>query len=103
AVLPANYTFTTADAGTHTFTGTLKTAGARSVSAADTQLGFGNASPTLTVLPAAASTFRLNAAPSIGTAGTFSSLNVTAYDPFGNVATGYAGTIHFTSTDPQAA
>src|SRR5262249_13956551 len=28
--------------------------------------------------------------------------NVTAYDSFGNVATGYVGTIHFTSSDSQA-
>jgi len=36
AVLPADYTFTLADAGSHTFSTTLKTLGSRSVSAADT-------------------------------------------------------------------
>ncbi len=36
AVLPVNYTFTTADQGVHTFTVTLKTAGSRSITATDT-------------------------------------------------------------------
>ncbi len=35
AVLPANYTFTSADAGAHTFSATLKTTGTRSISATD--------------------------------------------------------------------
>src|SRR5205814_1003986 len=35
-VLPANYTFTAADAGTHTFAVTLQTAGAQWVAATDT-------------------------------------------------------------------
>ncbi len=30
------------------------------------------------------------------------SFTVTAYDPYGNVATGYTGTVHLTSSDPQA-
>ncbi len=33
AVLPANYTFTAADAGVHTFAATLETAGTQSVTA----------------------------------------------------------------------
>jgi len=36
AVLPAAYTFTGADGGTHTFSVTLRTAGTRSVTATDT-------------------------------------------------------------------
>jgi len=36
AVLPANYTFTSSDAGRHTFSATLKTAGTQSSGAADT-------------------------------------------------------------------
>ena len=41
AVLPANYTFTAGDAGTHTFTNgvTLKTAGTQSITATDTVTG----------------------------------------------------------------
>ena len=36
------------------------------------------------------------------TAGTAQSVTVTLTDGFGNVATGYVGTVHFTSTDGQA-
>ena len=36
------------------------------------------------------------------TAGVASSVTVTARDAFGNVATGYTGTVHFTSTDGAA-
>src|SRR5476651_1934086 len=36
------------------------------------------------------------------TAGVPFDLTVTAYDAYGNVATGYAGTVHFTSSDASA-
>ena len=39
AVLPASYTFTAADAGTHTFTVTFKTAGTQAITATDTANG----------------------------------------------------------------
>jgi Domain of unknown function (DUF4214) len=35
-------------------------------------------------------------------AGTLAGFNVTAYDRYGDVAAGYAGTVHFTSTDSSA-
>ena len=56
AVLPANYTFTAADAGTHTFTGgvTLKTAGSRTVTATDIADSGISGSQTVTVNAAAA-------------------------------------------------
>src|SRR5262249_6927147 len=38
----------------------------------------------------------------MATAGTPFSITVAAYDAFGNLATGYAGTVHFSSTDPRA-
>jgi hypothetical protein len=34
--------------------------------------------------------------------GTSFSITVTAYDAYGNVATGYRGTVHFSSTDSKA-
>src|SRR5206468_43756 len=37
------------------------------------------------------------------TAGTAHTFTVTARDAYGNAATGYAGAVHFTSTDGQAA
>jgi hypothetical protein len=40
--------------------------------------------------------------PSLVSSGTISSFTVTAKDPAGNVATGFTGTVHFSSTDPGA-
>jgi hypothetical protein len=103
AVLPADYTYTAADAGVHTFPITLVTAGTRSVSFRDTTFitGAGIVTTNFTVSPAAASTFQVAGFPS-GTAGAGGSFTVTAYDPYGNVATGYGGTVHFSSSDAQA-
>jgi hypothetical protein len=41
-------------------------------------------------------------ATSVATAGTAFSLTVRTIDRFGNTATGYTGTVSFTSSDPQA-
>src|SRR5262249_5076626 len=49
-----------------------------------------------------ASTLRLTGFPAFISAGTPGSFTLTALDPAGNVATGYSGTIHFTSTDASA-
>ena len=40
--------------------------------------------------------------PRATTAGVSQTLTVTAEDPYGNVATGYTGTVEFTSSDPKA-
>src|SRR5262249_18256870 len=58
ADLPADYTFTAADHGTHTFSVTLKTAGDQSISVGD-YTAFAFASATATVTPAAASALGL--------------------------------------------
>lgn len=101
SLLPAAYTFTAADAGTHTFNATLKTAGTQSITATDTSSGTLTASENgITVTPAAVSKFWINA-PST-TAGNAFSITVTALDPYNNTVTGYAGTLHFTSSDRQA-
>jgi hypothetical protein len=102
AALPGAYTFTAADAGTHTFNATLKTSGTQSITATDTSTGTVTGSETGTaVSPAAASHFAVSA-PASSTAGNAVSVTVTALDPYNNVATGYAGTVHFTSSDGQA-
>jgi len=106
AGLPANYTFTTGtgyDNGVHVFTVTLKTAGSQSITATDTT----NAAITgtlsgISVSPAPASQFVLSGLPSTVTAGAAQTLTVTAEDPYGNVATGYTGTVQFTSSDTAA-
>lgn len=103
AVLPANYTFTTADAGAHTFNFTLKTAGTQSVTATDTTTSSITGSQTgITVNPAAAGVLSVGGFPSPTTAGASQSFTVTAKDAYGNTATGYLGTVHFTSSDGQA-
>ena len=95
--MPANVTAT---AGVATFNGVvLKTAAAQTVSASDT--GLAGTSGTIAVGPAAASTFTVSA-PGSATAGIGFGLTVTAYDAYGNVATGFAGSVHLTSGDGQA-
>ena len=103
AVLPANYTFTAANAGTHTFSVTLKTAGTDSVRARDTVTSTitGGQYP-ITVTPAAAATLVVSGLTTPRTAGTAGTITVKAVDAFGNTATGYLGTVHFTSTDTKA-
>jgi hypothetical protein len=53
------------------------------------------------VTPAAASRFVMSA-PSSVTSGVAFSLTITVEDAYGNVVTGYTGTIRFTSTDRTA-
>jgi len=102
AVLPANYTFTAADQGVHTFSATLKTAGSQSLTATDTATAsvFGTLSD-IAVTPAAATHFVITGPTSV-TAGTAFSITGTALDAYGNIATGYAGTVDFTSSDTTA-
>ena len=103
AGLPANFTFTAADQGTYSFSVTLKTAGSQSITATESSVS--NVTGTLagiSVSPAAASQFLITSISPTAIAGTSESGTITVEDPYGNVATGYTGTIQFTSSDPQA-
>jgi hypothetical protein len=103
AALPASYTFTAGDAGTHIFSATLFTAGTQSITATDTTTaGLSGKDSGITVDPAAASRLVVSGFPSPTTAGASHTFTVTAEDPYGNVATGFAGTVHFTSSDAKA-
>jgi uncharacterized delta-60 repeat protein len=94
-----SHTFTVADRGVFTFTGLqLFTAGAQSIFANDGSL---SAEADLTVNPGVATSLVLSGPDSV-TAGAVFSVTVIAYDAWGNVATGYTGTVGLTSTDPQA-
>jgi hypothetical protein len=89
--LPGNYTFTSADAGQHTFTDgiTLKTAGDQTVTAADTGTGSLIGSATVTVSPAAADHLVFLQPPADTGAGQpLGPLAVAIVDQFGNVETG---------------
>ncbi len=98
AVLPANSTLTS---GTGSFAVTLKTAGSQTITATDTVTPAITGFATVTVSAAAATHYTVSA-PGTATAGTAISISVTAFDPFNNIATGYRGIAHFTSTDAVA-
>ncbi len=103
AVLPSSYTFTAADKGSHTFTVTLDTAGSQTVTATDTSgSALAATSSAISVSPAKASQFVLAGLPSSAAAGASETFTLTAKDAYGNVATGYTGTVSFTSTDTRA-
>ena len=89
-------------AGVHAFSATFKTTGSQTLVATDTVTASLTDTKSITVNPAAAATFVVTALVTAisGTAFTFT---VTAYDLYGNVATGYAGTVHFTSSDGDPA
>ena len=110
ATVPANYTFTMADHGVHTFTSSLspalvlKTAGTQWVRATDTANSSITGTQTgIVVNPAAPAKLKVAGLTTPRTAGTAGSVRVTAVDAYGNTATSYRGTIHFTSTDAKAA
>src|SRR5205085_2621144 len=106
ATLPADYTFTTADNGQHTFTDavTYNTAGDRSVEAsgAATPAVRGDSGPSQ-VSAAAATYLDVQVFDGSVPAGHQVGMRVRAFDVNADVDTGYRGTVHFTSTDPAAA
>ncbi len=103
ASLPGNYTFVAGDTGVNSFSSgvTLKTAGSRSVTGTDTVTGTITGTQTVTVNPGSATALVLSGL-SAQTAGTAQTLLVTAQDLYGNTASGYTGTVHFTSSDGAA-
>ena len=95
----------TLNSGTRTFSATLKTAGPQTITAADSATpSINGISNTITVVAAAAANFSVVASPPSVTAGFGNNVQVivAARDAFNNTATGYAGTVTFTSTDSQA-
>jgi hypothetical protein len=94
AVLPADYTFTPDDSGSHTFSVTLKKAGSQTITATDTtNSAVSSAQASVTVSAAAARKLHLKPSTTTPTAGAKFRLTVTARDAFGNTATGYRGTV----------
>src|SRR5256712_4006027 len=101
--VPAPHSFTAADGGFYSASVVLRTAGSQSVSAADTTNGaIAGSLSGIVVTPEPAVTLTLTGIPSAVTAGDSNAATVTAYDPYTNVATGYVGTVHFSSSDPRA-
>ncbi len=94
AMLPADYTFTSADAGTHTFSGaTLKTAGAQLITATDTADSSITGSQTGITVNAVATVTQFTFS-TIGTqtAGIPFAVTITAADIYGNAVPSYSGT-----------
>ena len=102
AILPTDYAFTSGDAGAHTFNVTLKTAATQSITVTDSMNGLASPPAGTSVNPANAALLTLGGFPSTVTAGAVKSFTLTASDPYGNVATGYMGTVHFSSSDSSA-
>lgn len=104
AVLPADYTYIAADAGLHTFIVTLKTPGSQTVTATDTK---GSLQPQSVPIPViaqnSASTLAV-ALPGFAVPGVAVPVTVMARNNFPDfsLASGYNGTVHFTSSDATA-
>jgi hypothetical protein len=79
---------------------TSATAGTWTITATDPDSVYGTAS--LTVNPGSATQFVVSGFPSPIDAGVAHTVTVTAQDMYGNVATGYAGTVKITSSDSKA-
>ena len=96
AVLPSASTLAN---GVGVFSATLVTAGSQTLTATDTTTITG--ATNVTVTPATAKAL-LVAGPTVAVNNTAFNFTVTAKDQFGNVATGYSGIVHYTSSDAAA-
>jgi hypothetical protein len=78
------------------------TAASQSLTATDTATPSMTGAETAILVNPAAATHFIITGPSSITAGTAFNITVTAVDTYGNIATGYLGTIGFSSTDSHA-
>jgi sugar lactone lactonase YvrE len=99
-LLPADYTFTSGDQGTHTFSGgvTLYTAGTQRLTVQDTADSTLTGNATVAVVAAPASQLLIVAASNV-VSGTPFDVMLTALDPYANVDMNYGGTVTWTSSD----
>jgi len=93
--LPADSTLTN---GQGSFSATLDKAGTQTVTGSDTATSSISGSLSILITPLAASSLSL-AVPASAVAGQPFNVTVTLKDRFGNVATGYRGTVYFSSSD----
>jgi len=98
AVLPADASLTN---GTANFSATLKTAGPQTITAAD---GIALTGISNSIVVSAGPATRISVTgPTTASAGFQIHITVTAFDAYANIATGYSGTVQFSSSDAQAA
>jgi hypothetical protein len=81
----------------------VRKAGNQTITATDTVTATITGQVTVTVFPAAATHFAVVPSTTKPVAGVAFSITVTAVDAYGNPATGYRGTVHFSSSDGAAA
>ena len=93
--LPASYTFTAADVGSHTFNGVmLETVGNQTITATDSvNSSITGTSTKVNVKPAAATQLVITRRPGGVIAGVEFGLTVAAEDPYSNVDTSYNGQV----------
>jgi hypothetical protein len=103
AVLPPDYTFTTADAGRHDFADAIsfKKAGLQAISVTEaSDASIGSTSP-VSVIAAGVAAYAVSLPEPSMTAGVQGTLAVKAVDAFGNLATDYSGSAMLVSSDPK--
>jgi hypothetical protein len=102
ATLPVNYTFVGGDAGVKTFTNgvVLKTTGVHSITASDGTIS--GTIQNINVTAGQPTKLKISNITSPIAANTPSSPTVTVQDQYNNTATGYTGTITFSSSDAAA-
>lgn len=100
AVLPANSTLAN---GKGTFSATLRTTGSTTITATDTVTASTTGTSSSIEVGAGPATHFSVSAPTTAQPGTAFNFTVTALDVANNVAKSYRGTVHFSSTDAQAA
>ena len=98
--VPVNSTL--AANGSGSFFATLKTAGSRTLTATDLANSAINGTSSAIAVSADVASYFTVTAPASTIAGNPFVSTVTAFDQNNNIATGYSGIIHFTSTDGQA-
>ncbi len=96
---PPPHPFTAADNGVYQFNITFLTSGPQTLTATDAN----GLTTTATVLVTPASAAVLSVDPPSVPAGSGAPVTVTAYDAYGNVVTGYTGTVKLSPTTPGAA
>lgn len=103
ATIPGNYAFVAGDNGSHSFSLTLNTVGTQSITATDmVTTSITGSQAGIVVNSGAATHFSVSGYANPTVAGISHTFTVTALDAANNPATGYSGSVHFTSTDGLA-
>ncbi len=101
ARLPAPYTFSPSDKGTHVFTAAFSTLGSQDLKATDGNTLIAKQGG-IEVLPGAVGSLKVMGVASPAAAGQALDVTVIALDDLGNVVNDYTGTVRFSSSDPRA-